>query len=92
MIRFLYVKEKTILYLLSNFYSVMIHLFLLFCILFDLTHGQVDGTYTYNIENLVHKVCMLARGAEGEHQKSCLRASGLQCLSAMVLCSLIACY
>lgn len=47
-------------------------------------YSQVDATYTYNIENLVHKVCVLASGAEEEHRKSCLRASGLQCLSAMV--------
>ncbi|KAA8536735.1 hypothetical protein F0562_029213 [Nyssa sinensis] len=47
-------------------------------------YSQVDGTYTYNIENLVHKVCTLARETGEEHQKRCLRASGLQCLSAMV--------
>ncbi|KAG8363903.1 hypothetical protein BUALT_Bualt19G0070900 [Buddleja alternifolia] len=45
---------------------------------------QVDGTYTRNIENLVHKVCMLARKTEDEHQKNGLRASSLRCLSAMV--------
>ncbi|GFS38930.1 uncharacterized protein Acr_00g0060280 [Actinidia rufa] len=47
-------------------------------------YGQVDGTYTYNIENLVHKVCILARETGEEHEKRCLRASSLQCLSAMV--------
>ncbi|KAM7478464.1 hypothetical protein LguiA_026677 [Lonicera macranthoides] len=47
-------------------------------------YSQVDGTYTYNIENLVHKVSILARGTEEDHQKRCLRASSLQCLSAMV--------
>nr|KYP41178.1 Protein EFR3 isogeny [Cajanus cajan] len=45
---------------------------------------QVDATYTHNIEKLVHKVCMLSR----EHGEACekrfLRASSLQCLSAMV--------
>ncbi|KAL7082972.1 hypothetical protein ACP275_14G133400 [Erythranthe tilingii] len=45
---------------------------------------QVDGTYTHNIENFVHKVCMLARKTEDEHQKRGLRASSLRCLSAMV--------
>ncbi|KAF5952160.1 hypothetical protein HYC85_010104 [Camellia sinensis] len=47
-------------------------------------YSQVDGTYTYNIENLVKKVCILARATGEEHEKRCLRASGLQCLSAMV--------
>lgn len=47
-------------------------------------YSQVDGTYTYNIENLVHKVCTLARLTSEDHQKRCLRASSLQCLSAMV--------
>ncbi|XP_059652292.1 protein SEMI-ROLLED LEAF 2 [Cornus florida] len=47
-------------------------------------YSQVDGTYTYNIESLVQKVCILARETGEEHQKRCLRASSLQCLSAMV--------
>ncbi|KAA8545252.1 hypothetical protein F0562_020036 [Nyssa sinensis] len=47
-------------------------------------YSQVDGTYTYNIENLVHKVCTLACETGEEHEKRRLRASSLQCLSAMV--------
>ncbi|CAK9141192.1 unnamed protein product [Ilex paraguariensis] len=47
-------------------------------------YTQVDGTYLFNIENLVLKVCTLAREAGEEHQKRCLRASSLQCLSSMV--------
>nr|GLL37390.1 protein EFR3 homolog B [Ipomoea trifida] len=47
-------------------------------------YSQVDGTYTYNIENLVQKVCSLARETGEEDQKRCLRASSLRCLSAMV--------
>ncbi|KAL8166341.1 hypothetical protein V2J09_007840 [Rumex salicifolius] len=42
--------------------------------------SQIDGTYARNIENLVPKVCTLAR-ENGEHQ---LQASSLQCLEAMV--------
>ncbi|CAL0320940.1 unnamed protein product [Lupinus luteus] len=45
---------------------------------------QVDGTYTHNIEKLVRKVCKLAREHGETHEKCCLRASSLQCLSAMV--------
>lgn len=47
-------------------------------------YSQVDGTYTHDIEKYVDKVCKLAQ-KDGEHQKHCLRASSLQCLSAMVL-------
>ncbi|XP_058084129.1 protein SEMI-ROLLED LEAF 2 [Magnolia sinica] len=47
-------------------------------------YSQADGTYTYNIESLVPKVCALARESGEECDKRCLRASSLQCLSAMV--------
>ncbi|XP_043721356.1 protein SEMI-ROLLED LEAF 2-like [Telopea speciosissima] len=46
--------------------------------------SQADGTYAHNIEKLVHKVCLLARESGEECTKCCLRASSLQCLSAMV--------
>ncbi|KAK7269431.1 hypothetical protein RIF29_22157 [Crotalaria pallida] len=45
---------------------------------------QVDATYTQNIEKLVKKVCVLAQERGETHEKCCLRASSLQCLSAMV--------
>ncbi|KAG9129777.1 hypothetical protein Leryth_015995 [Lithospermum erythrorhizon] len=47
-------------------------------------YSQVDGSYTHNIENFVQIVCKLAHETGEEHQKRCLRASSLQCLSAMV--------
>ncbi|CAN7080354.1 unnamed protein product [Brassica oleracea var. botrytis] len=47
-------------------------------------YTQVDRTYTHSIEKFAHRVCSLAREEGDEHQKRCLRASGLQCLSAMV--------
>ncbi|KAF2307308.1 hypothetical protein GH714_026229 [Hevea brasiliensis] len=46
-------------------------------------YSQTDGTYTHNIEKFVHQVCKLACVHGNEHE-SCLRASSLQCLSAMV--------
>lgn len=48
-------------------------------------YEQADGTYTHNIEKLVHKVCALAHEKGDEHERHCLRASSLQCLSAMVV-------
>lgn len=46
-------------------------------------YSQADGTYTHNIEKFVKKVCKLACENGVEHRRS-LRASSLQCLSAMV--------
>ncbi|KAK7244986.1 hypothetical protein RIF29_39815 [Crotalaria pallida] len=50
----------------------------------DTMKEQVDATYTHNIERLVKKVCVLAQERGETHEKCCLRASSLQCLSAMV--------
>lgn len=47
-------------------------------------YSQTDGTYTHNIEKFVEKVCKLAQEIGEEQQKQCLRASSLECLSAMV--------
>ncbi|KAK6911653.1 hypothetical protein RJ641_023746 [Dillenia turbinata] len=47
-------------------------------------YSQVDGIYAHNIEKFVERVCKLACENGEEHQKRCLRASSLQCLSAMV--------
>lgn len=46
---------------------------------------QADGTYTHNIEKFVYKVCKLAHEDGEDHQRRCLRASSLQCLSSMVI-------
>ncbi|GLT96388.1 hypothetical protein SLE2022_140120 [Rubroshorea leprosula] len=47
-------------------------------------YSQRDGTYSHNIEKLAHKICKLAHETAEEHQRRYLRASSLQCLSAMV--------
>lgn len=54
------------------------------CLIYVLPR-QVDGTYARNIENLVEKVCLLARRSDDVHQKQKLRAASLQCLCAMVI-------
>ncbi|KAH1247230.1 Pentatricopeptide repeat-containing protein [Glycine max] len=46
---------------------------------------KMDATYTHNIEKLVPKVCMLSREHGEACEKRCLRASSLQCLSAMIV-------
>ncbi|KAK4769401.1 hypothetical protein SAY86_027551 [Trapa natans] len=45
---------------------------------------QTDTTYAHNIEKYVHKVCALARETDGGDRRRQLKASTLQCLSAMV--------
>ncbi|KAI4349895.1 hypothetical protein L6164_010438 [Bauhinia variegata] len=47
-------------------------------------YSQVDATYAHNIEKLVKKVCMLSLEPGETREKRCLRASSLQCISAMV--------
>ncbi|MED6134455.1 hypothetical protein PIB30_037252 [Stylosanthes scabra] len=47
-------------------------------------YSQVDATYARSIEKLVRKVCMLSKEHGKTHENRCLRASSLQCLSAMV--------
>lgn len=46
---------------------------------------QADGTYAHNIEHLSHRVCMLAKEGGEEDAARRLRATSLQCLSAMVI-------
>lgn len=44
---------------------------------------QADNTYARNIESLVSKVCSLCNDPREDH--NCIRASSLQCLSALVI-------
>lgn len=71
-----------------SIYLFVFVVFLLYSFIFlavDLMYEQADGTYAHNIEKLVRKVCALAREKGEEHQSPCLRASSLQCLTAMVV-------
>ncbi|CAN0914074.1 Protein SEMI-ROLLED LEAF 2 [Linum grandiflorum] len=47
-------------------------------------YSQVDGTYAHSIEKYAPRICTLARKGGEECNSISLRASSLQCLSAMV--------
>ncbi|KAM0981155.1 protein SEMI-ROLLED LEAF 2-like isoform X2 [Malus sylvestris] len=52
--------------------------------LFNFVNNQTDGTYTFNLEGFIPKLCQIAQEPGEDERASNLRSAALQALSSMV--------